>query len=119
LWLADSTPAGNITWGYFQQGPNISAILFSSLSGNFTGFLYSAITGNWNTSPLSYFRVQETASARNYYTSSDGINFNLIFTESNTAHFTTANYGFATATRSAGSGGDISITCYSFTETNP
>ena len=120
LWLTDSTPAANITWGFFQNGGGLAAILFNSISGSFSGFLYDQGTPPWTQGgPLAWFRIQETASARNYYTSSDGINFNLILTESNTAHFTTANYGFATTTRNGGVGGEISITLYSFTETNP
>ena len=120
LWLADSTPAKNLFWGFFQTGGALTALTFNNLAGSFGGFLYQQGTPPWTQGgPLVWMRIKETVSARNYYTSSDGINFNLVYTESNTANFTTASYGFGETTRGSGIGGELSITCYSFTETNP
>lgn len=67
--------------------------------------------------PLIWLRIQETGSARNYLISGDGKNFFPVFTESNTAHFTTAKYGWGMYLFNGGGSGQI--TTYSFTETTP
>jgi hypothetical protein len=114
LFLYDGS--GNNIIFCIQAGTGVRVPLFSNLAGSFssdvTSYFGIAFAG-----PLMWFRVQETASARNYYISSDGINFTLLATESNTAHFTTAQYGFACENRN--SAGSMLITAYSFTETNP
>ena len=69
--------------------------------------------------PFVWLQVQETASARNFFVSSDGINFVLVYTESNTAFMTTANYGFGLKASGTGITGKVMSTLYSFTETNP
>jgi hypothetical protein len=68
---------------------------------------------------LNWLRVQETVSARNFYVSSDGQTWAMIYTEGNTNHFTTSQYGFGTYVQNSGHTGQTMITCYSFTETNP
>jgi hypothetical protein len=94
-------------------------VLFSSFSGSFTG----DVVGAYSTPLLGglvFYRIQETASARIYSMSSDGITFAQIFSESNTAHLTTTQYGFAVEGRGTGTANpDTMITVYSFTETNP
>lgn len=110
--------ANNIFWG-IQNQASFRAPVFSSLSGSFSTDAISQVSGVPG-GPLAWFRIQETASARNYYTSADGINFMLAGTESNTAHFTTSQYGWAVQARSGGNPTSPStITCYSFTESNP
>jgi hypothetical protein len=90
-----------------------------SLAGSFVGDVTPiAVAGPL--ALLDWVRIQETASARNYYVSSDGINWAQYFSESNTAHFTTTQYGFAVESRtSSTTNPDAMGTLYSFTETNP
>ena len=117
LFLYDGS-SNNLFWGYQSQA-SLRGPVFSDLAGTFStdavGQYSAAVAG-----PLAWFRIQETASARNYLLSSDGINFFQVATESNTAHFTTAQYGWAVQSRSGGPAGtQMGITVYSFTETNP
>lgn len=129
LWLND-TGTNNLFFGIFTEGNFDGAILPELYIGSSTSF----INGTANTifvganagqfipiGGLLWLRIKETASARNYYTSTDGVTFYLIYTESNTAHFTTASYGWAVQMDGTTSGGqyDSGITCYSFTESNP
>ncbi len=119
LWISDGT-ANNIIYGNQAAGDIRTAAFFTTFGGSFSGFvIQNGASGFVPSGPLQWYRIQETASARNYYVSSDGITFELIFTESNTAHFTTSQYGWAAEYRGGAQTGDIAITCYSFTETNP
>jgi hypothetical protein len=92
---------------------------FTSLSGAFGGDVAGAIP-LVAPGPLLWVRVQETASNRIYQTSSDGINWQIYATESNTAHFTTTQYGIGVEPRStSATEPDAMLTMYSFSETNP
>jgi hypothetical protein len=117
LFLYDGS-SNNLFWG-IQNQATFRAPVFSNLSGSFSTDAIGptdAIPGG----PLAWFRIQETVSARNYSYSSDGINFTQVFTESNTAHFTTAKYGWGVQERGGATALPTSlITVYSFTETNP
>jgi hypothetical protein len=115
LWLSDSG-TNNLFFGNYTGGFGYIGQVFTNfdLGGNANVFTQNATLIPLG--PLMWLRIQETASARKYLVSSDGVTFSQIYTESNTTHFTTANYGFAVILRS---GGDAMITCYSFTETNP
>jgi hypothetical protein len=112
LWLSDGS-AVNLFFGV-NTGGFLTATVLSNFGGTFGVNVLLVATNPVN--GLFWVRIQETASARNYYISSDGINFFLVATESNTAHFTTAKYGFGLDCRAAGLG---VITAYSFTETTP
>lgn len=116
LFLADS--GTNNLFLCAQNAFGLRAPVFTNFTGGFSADVFSAIalSGGYP-SGLIWLRIKETASARNYYYSSDGINFTQIATESNTAHFTTTRYGFGTEVR--GTAGDSTVTVYSFTETNP
>jgi hypothetical protein len=121
IWLADATAGPNILWWTTAQpgfGERIS--VFTS----FTGFSSDDVGAQNQTThygPLVWMRVQETASARIFFTSADGQNFAQVFTESNTNHFTTTRYGWAVAVRGSASATtpDAIMTVYSFTESNP
>lgn len=103
-----------------RSSAGFEADLFNNLGGSFNTFIFSPIWPFGTYGSLVWVRVQETASARNYYVSSDGQNFAQFYTESNTTHFTTAQYGFVSYARGAGTTNpDIIGTLYSFTETNP
>jgi hypothetical protein len=126
MYLSDGgSPPNFIIFG-IQLGPLGSTFsgtgLVDFLCTNFT--TVSAVIFNASPpqgfGPLLWLRVQETVSARIYSLSSDGINFAQIDSESNTAHFTTARYGFAIGAQ-VGSAGtpDSLVTLYSFAETNP
>jgi len=124
LWLND-TGQNALFFGTFQNGsstylPFIQATTQFNNAGSGSTNIYDSSQGGWFAGPVMWLRIQETASARNYYTSSDGVTFYLIYTESNTAHLTTANYGIGIY-YFAGSGTtyDGGISWYSFTETNP
>ena len=120
LVVADSAAGPNIIhWTATQPGFGQRISLYTS----FTTFS-ADIVGNQNTDSLSgslyWMRIQETNSARNYFISSDGQNFAQIFTELNTAHFTTTRYGWCVAARtSSASSPDQMMTVYSFAESNP
>jgi hypothetical protein len=116
LWLSDGgSPPNNIIMGY-QTGNGQRTSLFSSFTGYVGDIIGPAIIPTF----IMWYRVQETASNRIYSTSSDGINYSVALSESNTAHFTTSQYGFACEVRGSTPGGtDIQMTLYSFTETNP
>jgi len=118
LWLYDGT--SNIILAGYQNGGGAGRriSLFSNFS-TYTGDLYGPEAYYFQPiSPIVYYRVQETASARNYSVSADGINYIQALTESNTAHFTTADYGFAIEPRTGGIG-TLQGVLYSFSETNP
>jgi hypothetical protein len=120
LWLSDGgSPPNNLFWG--MQGDNIGfrIPLFSDLAGTFNGDILPQ--GSTNIQPLPqglllWLQIQETASHR-IYSLGDGSVFFPVFQESNTAHFTTADYGWGCENRSTP--GNVLITNYSFTETNP
>lgn len=126
IWLNDS--GTNSLFFCIYQSPNNDGAfypeIFSATSFNNAGsgganvFAPGGNGGPYG--PLIWFRVQETVSARNYYMSSDGATFYLIFTESNTANLTTANYGMGIFYfNGGGQTYDGGITLYSFSETNP
>jgi len=120
MWLTDSTPTMNEIVSYTPQNGGIEGVTFNNLGGGFDTFNFQIPTTPWPTGPLGWIQVQETVSARIYRVSSDGITWNQIFTESNTANFTTAKYGFAITSRNGHStGGSTALTLYSWTETTP
>lgn len=116
LWLGDGTTNG-LFWGFYNQtaliGNNITS-LTNSGGGSGNQYIQAPYQPN---GPLLWLRIQETASARNYYVSADGATFDLVFTESNTAHFTTANYGAGTYLFNGA--GTSQLAMYSFSETTP
>jgi hypothetical protein len=118
LFLSNGS-GGGIFFGIYNWNSQI-VYAFTSLtnSGSGGGTVIND-TNNTGKFPLYWLRIQETASARNYYVSPDGVTFALVYTESNTAHITTSGYGFGVFVYSAGRTNDIAITCYSFTETTP
>lgn len=120
LWLADASGGPNILWwttGQPQFGERVSFFTsFTSFSSDDVGPTPQPIRQG----PIVWMRVQETASARIFFTSSDGQNFAQIFSESNTNHFTTTRYGWGIAARSASAAAPEAImTVYSVTESNP
>ena len=117
MWLYDGS-SNNILFGVENDMVGFTiAQVYSNLQGAFVGNVYAA--NAIGLGPLLWFRIQETASARNYSLSSDGTNFYQVATESNTAHFTTTKYGFMSECRSPSDGTYSTITVYSFTETTP
>ena len=118
LFLYDGS-ANVLIFGVQPAGSIITAACYSNINGTFSGFQLQEGNVQFLTGPVLWLRIQETASARNYYLSSDGITFEEIRTESNTACLTTADYGFAVEYRGSATTGDVAITDYSFTETNP
>ena len=116
LWLSDGGSNGIIFGTYNQTEWFIIAITSLTNSGGGASSVYN-VAASLTTGPLLWLRVQETASARNYYLSADGVRFILILTESNTAHFTTADYGIGGFMFN--SGGSAQVVLYSFTETTP
>ena len=122
LMVRDSSAGPNIIqWSTGQGGFGERVSLFSSFT-SFTSDIVANTGQPVHQGALVWQRIQETASARIYTTSSDGL-FGAptqIFTESNTAHFTTTRYGWGCASRSGSANApDSSMTVYSFTETNP
>jgi hypothetical protein len=117
LWLNDGgSPPNSIYFG-IQGGSNgLRASEFSDYV-TYAGDRISPSQFVW-WGPLIWVRIKETASARNYYVSGDGINWLQILTESNTALFTTSRYGMMMQNRGSGSG-NIMVTMYSFQETTP
>ena len=69
--------------------------------------------------PLLWLRIVEDAVHRTYFTSADGITFNVFYQEAVTTHLTTAYYGYSLFGNSGTPGAQLSVTDYSFTETNP
>ena len=116
LWLTDGS-ANNLFLCYQAGAYYLRIPVFSNFAGSFVGDVLGNAIPAVPSGPLMWVRVQETASNRIYSLSSDGTNFMRIFSEANTAHFTTSQYGFALENR--GSAGQVSGTLYSFTETNP
>jgi hypothetical protein len=124
LWLYDGGVAGtNLMFGIESGTNGLRGFVFSGLGGSpGAGDLFGGPNTNYfmPVGPLLWLQIQETVSARNYYISSDGVNFFLVYTESNTANFTTEQYGFATSIRQASNGVGVGLTTlYSFNETNP
>jgi hypothetical protein len=120
IWLSDGGSPPNNIWFGFESNTNSG--LFGFLFSNFNTFSSNIVAGvaNVMSVPLVWVRIQETASARIYSASSDGITFSQYFTEGNTAHFTTSRYGFAVTNISASTTQpDTMATMYSFKETNP
>lgn len=118
LWLSDGgTPPNNLFFA-FQSNVGIIVPVFTSFSA-FSAFAFNNLQIP-PAGPLYWFRVQETASNRIYFMSADGINFAQVFTEANTAHFTTSQYGVGVEPRAASATSpDAQIAWYSFTESNP
>ena len=112
-----------------DSGTNIIIFGYQALANGLSFYTYTSFTsfggvinGAYNPQPMPFgplvwFRIQETVSARNYYTSADGVLWMLQFTESNTAHFTTTRYGVGVDP--GGGAGASAMGWYSFTETNP
>ena len=69
--------------------------------------------------PLLWLRIVEDSVHRTYFTSADGITFNVFYQEAVTTHLTTAYYGYSLFGNSGTPGAQLSVTDYSFTETNP
>lgn len=116
LWLGDGTTNG-LFWGFYNQSAlivNVITSLTNSGSGSSNPYLQTPYQPN---GPLLWLRIQETVSARNYYISADGVTFDLVFTEANTAHFTTVNYGAGTYLFNGAGSSQLSM--YSFSETSP
>lgn len=113
LWLNNGT-SSNIIVGV--QGANGLRISSFSDYATYVGDIVIP-TANLFFTPVLWFRVQETAANRLYFISPDGYNFIQIFSESNTAHFTTARYGICAEVRNGTI--PIPITLYSFAETTP
>jgi hypothetical protein len=118
IWITDGgNPPNNIIWSLQASQNGFRGPMFSDFT-TFAGDIISQFYQSpWPVGGLLYMRIQETASARIYSFSSDGIVFNTVRTESNTANFTTAQYGWAIEDRQCFA--PISMTVYSFTETNP
>jgi hypothetical protein len=123
LVLDDGTAGPNILAFNYQLGLGLRGYLFNnyanSSASEFMGgpyILWPAPAGG-----LMWQRVQETSTNRIYSISSDGQNFYQFFIESNTAHFTTAHYGWALANGSNfnGQASNSTMTVYSVTETTP
>jgi hypothetical protein len=119
LWLSDGGAGPNNLFLCRQSNVGLRIPVFTSFTA-FSGDVIQAFNTDISGSPLMWFRIQETASARIYSLSTDGVLFVQVFTESNTAHFTTARYGFAVSNRSAGANApDAMATLYSFSESTP
>jgi len=120
IWISDGgSPPNNLFWCLQGDNQGFRIPIFSDLAGSFTGDALPQGSINvqpYQQGPMLWFRIQETASAR-IYSLGDGSVFFPVFSESNTAHFTTADYGWGCQNRSQP--GNILITAYSFTDTNP
>lgn len=114
LWLIGAANA-NIIFA-IQSSQGIRCFVLNDFTGSFGGDLFGPVVNGPGMAPLFFFRVQETLTQRIFSISCDGINFFPIFTEANTAHFVTLQYGFAADSRSGGLSG---MCVYSITETNP
>lgn len=90
----------------------------TTFSAAVTGFTANSSLGNggYMFCPLVFFRITETASARNYYISPDYRTWLLISSTSNTDFLTTTKYGVFI--RAAGNQ-VAAMTSYSFTEATP
>jgi len=120
LWLSDGSGGPNIIWWTVSQGGFGERVSTYSSFTAFSADLIAPIHDPLTLGPLVWMRIQETASARIYSVSSDGVNWAQIRTESNVAQMTTAQYGWAIANRTASSSApDAMMTVYHFTETTP
>jgi hypothetical protein len=119
LWLSDGGGGPNNLMFGFTNGFGIAITVFSNFTTN------SSVVQRFSTQfpggiPLLWLRIQETASNRIYSTSSDGVTWAQFFSEGNTAHFTTAQYGFVVQNLTASAAApDFVATWYSFSESNP
>ncbi len=119
LWIADGTAGPNMRVFVVQNGFGIRDSLFTNYT-SFGGDAYGPIGQPVIGGPLIWLRVQETASARISSISTDGVNWAQFGTQSNTANFTTTQYGFGLAARTAGGNtADAMMTVYHFSETTP
>jgi hypothetical protein len=120
IWISDGgSPPNNIFWCIQGAGEGFRIPLFSDLAGSFAGDILPQGTLSilpLPQGPLLWFRIQETSTHR-IYSLGDGSVFFPVFSESNTAHFTTADYGWACENRSQP--GNVLITAYSFVATTP
>lgn len=120
LWLSDGSGGPNIIWWTVSQGGFGERISTYSSFTAFSADLVAPIHDPLSLGPLVWMRIQETASARIYSVSSDGVNWAQIRTEGNTAQMTTAQYGWSIANRTGSSSApDAMMTVYHFTETTP
>lgn len=121
LWLSDGGAGpNNITFLYQAGGANgLGIFSWSDFSSFVATILGSRLLVPSPSGPLIWLRVQETASARNYYISADGVLWMLLVTESNTAHFTTAQVGFGVFQNGSSVPGSMAITVYSSELTTP
>lgn len=120
LWLSDGgAPPNNLFWCYRENSGQQA--LGISVWTSFTAFGSNPYTdyGGMITGSLRWMRIQETASNRIFSVSSDGITFSQVFTEANTAHFTTAAYGWGLIGSNGSADNNLQMTTYSFSETNP
>jgi len=125
LYLSDGGSPPNIIIFGMQAGsgaPASGVILVAFTFTTFTAFGTTVFQAGPPSGfgPLLWLRVVETATTRSYQTSSDGINFAQVFSESVTAHFTTARYGFGLGLQAANAvNADAMGTLYSFNATTP
>jgi hypothetical protein len=129
IYLSDGgSPPNIIVYGIqalSATSPNNQNIMAFTYSGFTLGSIAAVFLASSGSSPpfigpLYSLRVQETVSARIYFACSDGINCVQIFSESNTAHFTTQRYGFAIWNDNSGATNpDAMMTDYHFAATNP
>ena len=116
MWLSDGS-ANCLIFGYAENTGGLVIFTYTSFAGAGVSISLNTTIGLAGSTFLQWLRIQETASARNYYVSVDGVLWILVFTESNTAHFTTANYGMAAQDRN--SAGWMMMNLYSLAESNP
>lgn len=117
LWLVDVGGSFNLIWGIQATQNGFRCALFSDFSTFNSDIMSPFYPAPWPLTGLLFLRIQETASNRIYSLSVDGINFLVMRTESVTAHITTAQYGWALEDRQCYA--PISMTIYSFAESNP
>jgi hypothetical protein len=117
LWLTDGS-AVNIAF-VCNSANALEVLVFDNFSGLFDSVPFGSVLAPFPLGPLVWFRIQETISARIYSISADGISFVPIFSESNTAHLITAQYGVMVEGRNTISAAGVSMGWYSFTETTP
>lgn len=117
LWLGDGSTSGLIFGTYNQSDLIIRTMTSLTNSGGTGGNLLAETFQQAGIGPLLWLQIQETVSARNYSISCDGVTFYQVYTESNTANFTTADYGIGLYMFNNGGSGQVAL--YSFKETNP
>jgi hypothetical protein len=118
LWLNDGSALNIVFMLNSAQAFEIS--FYNNFQGSFNANLFANPIAPMPLGPLVWLQIQETASDRIFSFSSDGENFFEMFSESVTAHFTTAQYGMFVECRMVpGLPGVGSLTCYSFAESTP